>query len=32
LSFMPSMKDPTKPLLFTGELDGPTKNWTWKFN
>ncbi len=26
LSFMPSMKDPTKPLLFTGELDGPTKN------
>ena len=25
LSFMPSMKDPTKPLLFTGELDGPKK-------
>jgi len=25
LSFMPSTKDPTKPLLFTGELDGPKK-------
>ena len=26
LSFMPSLKDPTKPLLFTGELNGPAKN------
>lgn len=26
LSFMPSLKDPTKPLLFTGELNGSAKN------
>ena len=26
LNFKPSFRDPTKPLLFTGELDGPRQN------
>jgi hypothetical protein len=31
LSFNPSVKDPTKPLLFTGEPNGTKNYWTWKF-
>jgi hypothetical protein len=28
LSFNPSTKDPTKPLLFTGDTNGPKQYWT----
>jgi hypothetical protein len=29
LSFNPSTKDPTKPLLFTGDANGSKQYWTW---
>jgi hypothetical protein len=30
LSFNPSVKDPTKPLLFTGDENESRRHWTGK--